>query len=104
MASDTVGIFEAKTHLSKLVAQAERGHEVVITRYNTPVAKFVPIHVAPPFDKARRQAAIAGIEALREELRLKHGSMTREEIVPLVREGRRERDEQILHNANQPKR
>ena len=39
----SVGLFEAKTHLSELVARAERGEEVVITRHNKPVARLVPI-------------------------------------------------------------
>jgi prevent-host-death family protein len=35
-------IHEAKTHLSKLVAQAEAGRETVIARGGKPVAKLVP--------------------------------------------------------------
>ena len=104
METQTIGLFEAKTHLSELVARAEQGGEVIITRHNKPVARIVPLHVTPPFDKARRRAAIAGIEALREELRLKHGSMTRDDIVSLVREGREARDQQILRNATRRKR
>lgn len=95
----TIGLFEAKTHLSELVAGAERGDEVIITRHNKPVAKLVPVKPVAQFDKAKRRAAIAGIEALREELRRKYGSMKREEIVALVRDGRDERDEQIWRNA-----
>ena len=39
----TVSIYEAKTNLSKLIAQVERtGGEVVIRRHNVPVAKLVP--------------------------------------------------------------
>ena len=29
---ESIGLFEAKTHLSELVARAERGEEVIITR------------------------------------------------------------------------
>jgi prevent-host-death family protein len=55
-----VSIFDAKNQLSALVAEAERGHEVTITRRGVAVAKLVP--VSPGFDreKARRTA-----EALR---------------------------------------
>ena len=104
METETIGLFEAKTHLSELVARAERGGEVIITRHNKPVAKIVPVKDVPQFDKAKRRAAVARIEALREELRAKHGSMTREQIVGLVREGRDERDEQIWRNATRKKR
>ena len=39
---ETVGLFEAKTHLSEYVARAEAGEEVIITRHHKPVAKIVP--------------------------------------------------------------
>ena len=52
-----VGLFEAKTHLSDLVARAERGEEVVITRHNRPVARLVPV-VAIASDAAPRRAAV----------------------------------------------
>ncbi len=39
-----VTIHEAKTHLSKLVAAAEAGEEVVIARGATPAAKLVPLN------------------------------------------------------------
>lgn len=42
-----VNIHHAKTHLSELIAAAERGDEVVIARANRPVVRLVPV-VAPP--------------------------------------------------------
>ena len=46
----SVSIYEAKTHLSQLIADVERtGEEVVIRRHNQPVAKLVPFRpVIPP--------------------------------------------------------
>ncbi len=38
-----VNIHEAKTHLSRLVARAEQGEEIVISRAGKPAAKLVPI-------------------------------------------------------------
>jgi len=38
-----VNIHEAKTHLSRLLAQVEAGEEVVIARSGEPVAKLVAI-------------------------------------------------------------
>jgi prevent-host-death family protein len=43
----TVGLFDAKTHLSEYVARAEAGEEVIITRHNKPVAKIVPLNAKP---------------------------------------------------------
>jgi prevent-host-death family protein len=53
---ETIGLFEAKTHLSELVARAERGEEVIITRHNKPVAKLVPVAAADQDAQARREA------------------------------------------------
>ena len=38
----TVNVHEAKTHLSRLLAEAEAGQDVVIARNGKPVAKLVP--------------------------------------------------------------
>jgi prevent-host-death family protein len=76
-----VALFDAKNRLSALVAEAEHGREVTITRRGVPVAKLVPI--TPSFDreKARRVA-----EGLRQASRgLSLGGLT---IKALVDEGR----------------
>ena len=39
----TVNVHEAKTHLSRLLAQVEAGEEVVIARNGKPVAKLAPV-------------------------------------------------------------
>jgi prevent-host-death family protein len=38
----TVTIHQAKTHLSRLLQQVERGEEVVVCRGKLPVARIVP--------------------------------------------------------------
>lgn len=42
-----VNIHEAKTHLSKLLAEVEAGAEIVIARAGTPVATLVPMAPKP---------------------------------------------------------
>lgn len=37
-----VNVHEAKTHLSKLLAEVEKGHEIILARGGKPVAKIVP--------------------------------------------------------------
>lgn len=37
----TVTIHAAKTHLSKLIEQAERGEEIIIARVKKPVARLI---------------------------------------------------------------
>lgn len=62
--SDPISISEAKTQLSKLVAQAERGEEVTIRRGDKPVVKLVAIETVSPgtrsaFGALRGQIVIA---------------------------------------------
>jgi prevent-host-death family protein len=41
--SETVNIYEAKTQLSKLVARAEVGEEIILSRHGRAVARIVPL-------------------------------------------------------------
>jgi prevent-host-death family protein len=74
MSTQTMGLFEAKTHLSELVARVEAGDEVVITRHNKPVAKIVPIGRERRAGTVRRQAAIDALQAF-EPIRLDNASL-----------------------------
>lgn len=56
-----VNVYAAKTQLSRLLEQVERGEEVVITRHGKPVARLVPI-------EARRTPRKLG--ALRGKIRI----------------------------------
>jgi prevent-host-death family protein len=40
---DTVGTFEAKTHLTRLLERVARGEQITITRHGTPIARLVPV-------------------------------------------------------------
>jgi prevent-host-death family protein len=51
-------IGEAKTNLSKLVAEAERGEHVELRRGKTPVARLIP--VTAPSAQRRRPGALEG--------------------------------------------
>jgi prevent-host-death family protein len=42
-----VNVLEAKTHLSRLLAQVARGDEVVIAKDGRPVARLTPIRDEP---------------------------------------------------------
>lgn len=43
----TVNIHEAKTHLSRLVEQAAKGHEFVIAKAGKPMVRVIPIEPPP---------------------------------------------------------
>jgi len=77
----TVGLFDAKTHLSALLERVAKGEEITITKHGTPVALLVPAGNRPkkdPKEVAQR------IRALRKGARLK-GLTVRQ----LIEEGRR---------------
>jgi prevent-host-death family protein len=52
-----VGLSEARTHLSALVARVQRGEEITITKHGVPVARLVPADASTrrgPKDAAAR--------------------------------------------------
>lgn len=44
----TVTIYQAKTHLSRILQQVERGEEVVVCRGKQPIARIIPSISAKP--------------------------------------------------------
>ena len=62
-----VGTFEAKTHLSQLLEQVERGEEITLTKRGVPVATLAPVEGRRSRDP---QAAVAAIKAFRRGRRL----------------------------------
>ena len=78
---DSVGAFDAKTHLNELLERVSQGETIQITRRGVPVARLVPPDSLEP--RNPRQAA-KEIRALREGVTLS-GIKLRE----LINEGRR---------------
>ena len=56
----SVGVHEAKTHLSRLLAAVEAGEEVEITRRGVPVARLVPARPAVRVLGADRGLVVIG--------------------------------------------
>ena len=79
---NTVGAYEAKTHLSELLEKVEAGEEITITKHGAPVAKLVP--VKREASREERAAAIARIQKLSSGLSL--GGL---KVRDLIREGRK---------------
>lgn len=81
-----VGIFEAKTHLSSLVDEVEKGLDVVITRHGEPVARLIRAGAAATEDRvAARREAIRQIRQIARELKI---NASHEEIKSWINEGR----------------
>jgi prevent-host-death family protein len=79
---NTVGAYEAKTHLSELLEKVEAGEEITITKHGAPVAKLVPIKREAT--TGERASAIKRIQKLASGL-----SLGRLKIKDLISEGRR---------------
>jgi len=77
----TVGVYEAKTHLPKLLEEVRRGGCITITRHGVPVAVLRPPEA---IQRADPQEVITRIRKLREKLNLKGLS-----IKEMIAEGRR---------------
>ena len=77
----TVGAYEAKTHLPRLLDDVARGETIAITKHGVPVAMLVPT------PEARRKNVDEAIAALREFRRGK--SLGELSIRDLIEEGRR---------------
>ena len=80
--SNTVGAYEAKTHLSELLEKVEAGAEITITKHGAPVARLVP--VKKEANAEERAAAIQRIQKLASGL-----SLSGLKVKDLIREGRR---------------
>jgi len=79
---DTIGAFEAKTHLAALLDRVARGERITITRHGIPAAVLVP--VAEMAAKLSHKEIVEGMRALRK--RVKPGRMS---VRDMVNEGRR---------------
>ena len=79
---DSVGAFEAKTHLSALLERVKRGHKIMITKHGAPAAMLVPVDVTE--SRLTHEEIVEGMRALRK--RVKRDSMS---IREMIREGRR---------------
>jgi prevent-host-death family protein len=83
----TVGIFDAKTRLSELVAEAERGETIVITRKGEPVAQLGPLK-AQTDARERARRAYQLITSVADAVRERGSTSTQEEIKSWINEGR----------------
>lgn len=81
-----VGMFEAKTRLSALVEEVEKGGTVVITRHGKPVAQLV--RAEPELSQeeiAKRTEALLALRKFANEVKI---NATPEEIKEWINEGR----------------
>jgi prevent-host-death family protein len=75
-----VNAFDAKTHLSQLLREAEQGRSITITRHGKPVARLVPMDTSSGLEAGELITAFRCVrQAGGKPLKVKH----------LIREGRK---------------
>ena len=79
---ETIGIFEAKTHLSEIVARVQAGEKYIITNRHKEVAMIVPVESIEPHDKYH------ALERLM-DLQMHHPLGSPTDILEMRDEGRR---------------
>jgi prevent-host-death family protein len=79
---ETIGAFEAKTHLAALLDRVARGERITITRHGVPAALLVPVGAGE--HKLSHKEIVEGMRELRK--RVKPGKMS---VREMVNEGRR---------------
>jgi prevent-host-death family protein len=83
MFMESVGSFEAKTHLPQLLERVAQGEEFTITKHGKPVARLVPVITGPPKPDVRQ--VIEELKAFSEGNSLGAGVTIRD----LIEDGRR---------------
>lgn len=77
----TIGAYDAKTHLPRLLEEVARGETYTITKHGVPIALLVPV---PGTQRPDPAAAIAALRQFRRGIRL-DGLALRQ----IIEEGRR---------------
>jgi prevent-host-death family protein len=80
---ESVGSFEAKTHLPQLLERVAQGEEITITKHGKPVARLVPAVAIKPKPDVRQ--AIEELKAFSKGNTLGKGNTIRD----LIEDGRR---------------
>jgi prevent-host-death family protein len=80
----TVGAYEAKTHLPKLIRRVQKGERVTITKHGVPIAVIQPADADKPKRHVETKAVIEELRRFRENKTL--GGMS---IRELIEEGRK---------------
>ena len=78
---NTVGSYQAKTHLPRLLERAARGERITITKHGVPIAMLVPVEDKP---KADIRSVIEELKKFRRGHKL--GKLT---IREMIEEGRK---------------
>jgi prevent-host-death family protein len=83
MPTQQIGVFEAKTHFSKILERVKKGENITITQRGKPVAKISPIEEEP------EMTYMEAVEAMIEMRKLFRGDPKTFNLKEAIEEGRR---------------
>ena len=76
----SIGAYEAKTHLPRLLERVAKGERILITKHGVPVAELSPVNTVPASD---RQQAIERLRSFRK------GKSAERSVREMIEEGRK---------------
>jgi len=79
---DSIGAFEAKTHLAELLDRVARGEKITITRHGVPAAMLIPVEEKQ--EKITHREIVEGMRALRKKVK-----QSKISVREMIEEGRR---------------
>lgn len=80
---ESIGVYDAKTHLASLLDRVEEGETVTITRHGKPVARLVPVEGGIDTARERMRALAEEIRSTRKGFRVRA-----DELGALIAHGR----------------
>ncbi|WP_420448310.1 type II toxin-antitoxin system Phd/YefM family antitoxin [Candidatus Palauibacter sp.] len=80
---DSVGAYEAKTHLPRLLRRVMEGESVTITKHGRPIARLVPV------EEDERTRAYEAARRIRESRSRLKNKASLEELLETIHEGHR---------------
>ena len=78
----SIGAYEVKTHLPRLLDRVAQGESLTITRHGRPVARLVPVE-----NEARNRARLAARRILERRSRFERSPIS--ELIDTIHEGHR---------------
>lgn len=75
-----ISLREANQHISRYVADVERGDRVIITRRGRPVAQLIPVTADERLDAGQRAALARTVERMKASYHLGGARLKRDEL------------------------
>ena len=65
--NNTIGTFDAKTHLSQLLEEVQNGNEITITKRGKPIARLIPFRKEKKYESIKE--ILEAFDTIRESVK-----------------------------------